>query len=245
VRASRSGSGSKSPERETDILQALFGIPGTEFRRRVAGRKYLLHHGKACRLDALLDAGNISSQAALERLAVNYARPINRVVYAAGGVLGFRRLRAGERRGMMRAPQACYFLVGYDSAFRKLDRLRQALCAAVGSPLRSAHCSGTLHTPGAILPRHCDSTDVIVLQIFGNRRWRLQRNSDPPRGLYAQVRSSSRRRNGWSAAFARASPTVSLKPGSALYVPRGWWHETRSASHSFALVITVGAAKKR
>jgi ribosomal protein L16 Arg81 hydroxylase len=227
-----------------DILQALFGIPATQFLRRVAGRKYLLHHGAAGRLDALLGAGNISGQAALERLAAGYRRQISRVVYEEGDVLGLRRLRARERPRMVRVPGACYFFSNYDAPFRKVARLRQALCTAFGAQLRSSDFSGTLQTHGAFLPRHCDQTDVVVLQIFGIRRWRLQRNGIPPRGLHALVRAPSRFRNGWSAAFAPASPIVDLRPGSALYVPRGWWHETRSVGRSFALIMTLAPAKK-
>jgi hypothetical protein len=244
VRASRNGSGSKSLERDSDILQALFGIPATQFLRRVAGKKYLARHGAAGRLDALLGAGNISSLAALERLAVEYRRRIGRVVYHDGGVLGLRQLRVRERRRMIGVPGACYFFARYDAPFRKVARLRRALCSAFGAQLRSSNFSGTLQTHGAFLPRHCDHTDVVVLQIFGTRRWRLQRNSNPPRGLYALVRSPSRLRNGWSAAFAGPSPIVKLRPGSALYVPRGCWHETRSVGKSFALVMSLAPAKK-
>jgi ribosomal protein L16 Arg81 hydroxylase len=243
ARISRSGSGSKSLEREADILHALFGITTTQFLRRVAGRTYLLHHGAAGRLDALLGAGNISSQAALERLATGYRRQISRVVYEDGDTLRLRRLRVRERPGMARVPGACYFLSSYDAPFRKVAQLRRALCTAFGAQLRSSDFCGTLQTHGAFLPRHCDHTDVVVLQIFGIRRWRLQRNSNPPRGLRALVRAPSRLRNGWSAAFAPASPIVDLRPGSALYVPRGWWHETRSVGRSFALIMTLAPAK--
>jgi len=244
VRASKSGSALKSPERNSDILQALFGMPATQFLRRVAGRKYLAHHGAAGRLDALLGAGNISSPAALERLAAGYRRRIGRVVYHEGGVLGLRHLRLRERRRMIKVPGACYFFARYDAPFRKVAQLRRALCTAFGVQLRTSNFSGTLQTHGAFLPRHCDHTDVVVLQIFGTRRWRLQRNSNPPRGLYSLVRSPSRLRNGWSAAFAGPSPIVHLHPGSALYVPRGCWHETRSVGKSFALVMSLAPAKK-
>lgn len=196
-------------------------------------------------MDALLGAGNISSQAALERLATGYRRQISRVVYEDGDCLRLRRLRVRERPGMARMPGACYFLSSYDAPFREVAQLRRALCTAFGAQLRSSDFCGTLQTHGAFLPRHCDHTDVVVLQIFGIRRWRLQRNSNPPRGLRALVRAPSRLRNGWSAAFAPASPIVDLRPGSALYVPRGWWHETRSVGRSFALIMTLAPAKKQ
>jgi JmjC domain len=244
VRASRSGSGSKSLEPDSDILRALFGIPATQFLRRVAGKKYLLHHGTAGRLDALLGAGNMSSRAALDQLAKSYRRQLSRVTYDESGVLGLRRLRVRERRRMIGVPGACYFFCRYDAPFRKVAQLRRALCTAFGTQLRTSNFSGTLQTHGALLPRHCDKTDVVVLQIFGTRRWRLQRNSNPPRGLFSLVRSPSRRRNGWSAAFARPSPIVALRAGSALYVPRGWWHETRSVGKSFALVMSLPPARK-
>lgn len=181
---------------------------------------------------------------ALGKLAVGYGRDLGCVIYDERGVLGLRVLNPRERRVLAR-PGGIHFFNNYDAHFDEVRALRRALSVAFGARTRSANCAGTLQTRGASLPRHCDRTDVIVLQIFGKRRWRLQPNGNPPQGLYTLVRTPARRRKGWSAAFSGQSPIVELRPGSALYVPRGWWHETQSVGSSFALVITLPAMKRR
>src|SRR5205085_10377623 len=105
------------------------------------------------------------------------------------------------------------------------------------------NCRGSFQTPGAFVARHCDNVDVVILQMFGTRRWCLERNSEPPVGIDDPVCRAKRLRKGWSTAFGSSSRVVLLRPGSSLYVPRGWWHETRSSVNSLAL--TIGLAPQR
>jgi hypothetical protein len=234
-----------SPESMDGIVRALFGLSAATLSGRVARNQYLVHHGAPARLDALLGRGRVASRGALEQLVGRYAWQISRVVYDAHNTLGFSRLRPVEHASLLSLPAACYFLSDYDAAFRNIVALREALCLTVGSAVASATCTATLQTAGAFVPRHCDRSDVVVLQLFGTRRWRLERNSDPPRGLDAPVRRLRRRRSGWSETFMRRGPVFRLKPGSVLYVPRGWWHETCSAATSLALVISMRRLRRK
>jgi ribosomal protein L16 Arg81 hydroxylase len=106
-------------------------------------------------------------------------------------------------------------------------------------------CRACFHNPGARIPRHCDDVDVITLQVFGTREWRIERNTDPPVGLKDAVRVSCSRRSGWDAAFTRESFALAMVPGSALYLPRGWWHETRSRSASFSVILSLRRSPRR
>lgn len=239
--ASRSVSRSNRPA-DGDVLRALFGVSRRDFIRS-SGEGYRLRHGSVQRFAPLLGGGHIPDMRALGKLALVYGRDLGRVIYDGRGVLGLRGLTARERRHMSQ-PNGIHFFNNYDAHFGDVRVLRRSLSAAFGASTRSANCAGTLQTRGASLPRHCDRTDVIVLQLFGTRLWRLERNDDPPDGLYALVRTPARRRGGWSAAFSHDSPIVELRPGSALYVPRGWWHETQSDGSSFALVITLPALSR-
>ncbi len=197
-----------------------------------------MHHGSRRRLARLLGAALLADMQAVHDLMPCYGAPIRRIVPGKSGLVGYRTLRADE---MPKAPgraATCYFFNDFERQFSEVKRTIAALCRALGR--RSGGCIGSLQTEGAVISRHCDDVGVIAVQLFGSRQWRLERNSDPPAGLHDPVYVATRLRDGWSAEFGRTSRTVTLKPGSVLYVPLGWWHETRSFEDSFALAISVG-----
>ena len=78
---------------------------------------------------------------------------------------------------------------------------------------------------------HHDTHDVFVLQVAGEKRWRL----------YAPVLELPLPTQKWSAEYDAGAPTeeLTLRPGDTLYIPRGWPHEA-VATHSDSLHLTVG-----
>ncbi|WP_395244169.1 cupin domain-containing protein [Agromyces sp. MMS24-K17] len=84
---------------------------------------------------------------------------------------------------------------------------------------------------------HYDTHDVFVLQVAGEKHWRIHRpvHADP---LASQPWSAHR------AAVARAAledPAIDavLRPGDALYLPRGWIHSA-TAGDATSVHLTVG-----
>jgi len=213
-------------------------MPSSDFLKRFARRAPLLCAGPTSRLTPLLGNG-VVDKAGLKRLIPKYSGPIHRVDFDDEGFLCFRTLRGARLRGITRHRSACYFLNDYQDHFNEVHSACDALCGALGYSTRGASCQGSLQTAGALVPRHCDNADVLILQLFGTRSWRIERNSDPPKGLHRHVRLPDKLRDGWSAEFRADSPVVTLNPGSALYVPLGWWHETRSDGDSFALTFSI------
>lgn len=69
---------------------------------------------------------------------------------------------------------------------------------------------------GTIFPEHWDAHDVALLQTHGNKEWRVRAPSLPmPITCHRAVlrpRPAAKR------------TTVRLRPGSLLYMPRGYWH---------------------
>ncbi len=243
MRASGGGSASSFVD-GGDILRTLFGVKRDAFLRRFGGRRHVCRHGPRRRFLGLLGEALVPDMRALAKLALPYGRDLGAIIYDDRGVLGMRGLGRRER-ARIDTPGGIYFFRKFDERFEEVQRLRRSLCDALGSRPSGARISATLQNRNALLPRHCDRTDVFILQLFGSRRWRLQQNSDPPAGLHALVRTPAHLRKGWSADFKGPSPVVTLKPGSALYVPRGCWHETQSSGPSLALVITVSPLGKR
>jgi ribosomal protein L16 Arg81 hydroxylase len=173
-------------------------------------------------------------------LMPRYRAPIRRVIANESGLVGYRTLRANEMPNASGRSAACHFFNDYQRQFGEVRETLTQLCRALRR--WPDGCTGSLQTGGAVISRHCDDVGVIAVQLFGSRQWRLEPNSDPPVGLYDPVYVPANLRDGWSAEFGPASRTVTLLPGSVLYVPLGWWHETRSFEDSFALAINVREA---
>jgi hypothetical protein len=80
---------------------------------------------------------------------------------------------------------------------------------------------------------HHDTHDVLVLQIAGEKTWRLY---DPLLELPLKHQRYTR------ALGEHGEPTeLLLRPGDTLYLPRGWLHEAET-SHTDSLHLTIGIA---
>ncbi len=233
-----SATSSTSRFRKGRALEALFGVSPADFHARVAGRRVLLRHGPAARFDALLGKGRMRGVADIAALIESYGDIIETMRFDKRRVLQRLTVRGRGFALLTQRPERCHFFFGYDRHFRGARVLGDGLHAALGATAPSSHCRGSLQTPGAFVPRHSDDLDVVVLQLAGTRQWRIEPNGDPPEGLYDPVRWPKRMRGGWSADFGERGKVYTLRPGSALYVPYGWWHETRSEGLSFA--VTYG-----
>jgi ribosomal protein L16 Arg81 hydroxylase len=79
--------------------------------------------------------------------------------------------------------------------------------------------------------RHCDTHDVIVLQVYGKKYWRVYEGGRP-HPLKDDVAPNK-------AAPDKVVWEGLLEDGDALYIPRGWWHEA-SAVGEVTLHLTFG-----
>jgi ribosomal protein L16 Arg81 hydroxylase len=201
-----------------------------------------VHHGSRSRLAPLLGRAMLADMQAINDLMPGYRAPIRRVVANRSGVVGYRTLRPNETPNASGRAAACHIFNDFQRQFSEVRETIAHLCHALGR--RPDGCIGSLQSGGGVISRHCDDVGVIAVQLFGSRQWRLEPNSDPPIGIHDPVYVAEKLRDGWSAEFGPASLTVTLMPGSVLYVPLGWWHETRSFEDSFALAISVREAAR-
>jgi Cupin superfamily protein len=109
-----------------------------------------------------------------------------------------------------------------------------ALCRSLEETLGHPAQANAYYTPRAAqgLPVHHDTHDVFVLQVAGEKRWRV----------YDPVMELPLRTQRYSAELGEPGEAVEdrvLKPGDTLYLPRGWLHEAVT-SETDSLHLTIG-----
>jgi ribosomal protein L16 Arg81 hydroxylase len=140
------------------------------------------------------------------------------------GIPDLDRIRAEYRSG------ATISLPGFHRAWKPLGALAAAIEAEFDHPVHT----NVYITPGNAVgfSPHYDTHEVFVLQIAGNKRWRIHR---PPLPLPHRSQPFDPR----SYAPSGALLEVDLVPGDLLYLPRGFVHTT-ATSDSFSLHVTLG-----
>jgi ribosomal protein L16 Arg81 hydroxylase len=79
--------------------------------------------------------------------------------------------------------------------------------------------------------RHCDTHDVVVLQVYGKKYWRVYEGGRPhPLKDDITENKTAPDKVVWEGV---------LEEGDALYIPRGWWHEA-SGIGEVTLHLTFG-----
>ncbi len=100
---------------------------------------------------------------------------------------------------------------------------------------RSKHVALWFGPQGTYTPLHHDTCNIMFVQMWGEKRIDLL----PP---YRQDLFETSH-NMYASLDLRASPqpeqrTVILKPGEALFIPVGWWHQVEALSASTSLAMT-------
>ncbi|MBO4210206.1 cupin domain-containing protein, partial [Micromonospora echinofusca] len=140
-----------------------------------------------------------------------------------------------ERVLELYASGATLVLQGLHRTWPPLVDFARELGAALGQPLQVNAYLTPADSQG--FATHYDTHDVFVLQVGGEKHWRIH----PP------VLPDPLERQPWGgradevAAVADGPPAldVVLGPGDALYLPRGWLHSAQ-AQRSESLHLTVG-----
>jgi len=124
----------------------------------------------------------------------------------------------------------------------------QSVAEALGIPRALVSCELFCNRPGILTSMHFDLSDVITIQLTGRKTWRIAPNEFSPNPI-----------DGWAPgnavpaethAYTRTAPptempanatTYELVPGSVLYVPRGYWHETVPHEDSLSVHFVIPA----
>jgi 50S ribosomal protein L16 3-hydroxylase len=135
-----------------------------------------------------------------------------------------------------------------NSVFPTLEPWVRAVGEGLGIPLSANSRNHVYVTPrGSGASTHFDANSNFVVQLSGTKVWQLAPNTSivNPNDRYALSASEVPRklREHAIAPYPKEMPeegrqTVTLRAGSVLFVPRGWWHATLAEEDALSLNFT-------
>lgn len=115
-------------------------------------------------------------------------------------------------------------------------RTYRQFCAALGKDDQS-DVMAFAHGKGVHAPRHTDLAGGLVLMLEGHREWRVEPPLVRGDGIFSALKKLR-----WGEGFNAAIPAIETLANTAIYIPGGWWHETRSIKPS--LTVRIGIAER-
>ncbi len=224
--------------RPTGGLSALFPtIQSDRFLERYWSARPLWSHGSAARFGRLAELNQIGS---ILRVAVRSRMEMKAIL----------RGTHHHSNEIPIAPSSAISL--YDSgATIVCNAIHQwhepvavwtrTLTRQLRTPPHAGSCNAYVSPPGVGVGMHFDDHDVIVVQLGGRKRWRFAVNrtvTHPTVNSGPQLADEvARYATGPSPKRMPRGTTVELRPGSVLYLPRGYWHDTDAREPSISLTF--------
>ncbi len=118
-----------------------------------------------------------------------------------------------------------------DASILKLPSIAgwvEAIRADLGLTPAQIRCTLICTPPGKGTRKHFDAVEGLTIQLHGRKRWRVERNS-------AVVLTTRAGTDEASPEMSESADTFTLLPGSASFLPRGWWHDTLALEMSVSL----------
>ncbi len=126
-----------------------------------------------------------------------------------------------------------------------IDRLLRQMYRELGTPQHEVFCSVYVSPPGIGTVMHFDSQDLFLVQIEGEKRWRIARVAElayPTRSFVPAVGKLepdlARIARTFPKQMPKGSRSLTLSRGSVLYLPKGYWHTSETLRESIALTLT-------
>ena len=218
-----------------------------QFAAEYHGRRPLGVHGSLARLAALRPLDVLASP---QSLLASWKDAVScwlhapdedgELVHEVSPALAGRKLEEGHTLYFKQVERFVPQLAGF------LRQLELELGQAPGTCRIDAFASPA----GQGAPMHFDPGDTYNVQLQGTKRWQLAPNESvawPVRG-YSVMQAASLEASATRAHCHAELPSTmppdavrfdDVRPGSLVYVPRGFWHETTATEPSYALAINV------
>lgn len=226
------------------LWEMLGEISREAFFARYWPSAHLVTHGSPSRLGDLIRELSDAKEVLASWRRWPAATRVGAVFRTAGGRIGNAVIDARAAADLY-ARSFSISLVGSEHAFPAIRRTLHRFGRDLDIGQAGANCTMVLSPRGSGFETHFDSLDVFVLQVAGTKRWQIAPNAFHPfptknHVVGAQVFSeladeiTDRR----ALLPPRKMASVELRPGSMLYLPRGYWHRTASGGDSISISLS-------
>ncbi|HVG25593.1 MAG TPA: cupin domain-containing protein, partial [Thermoanaerobaculia bacterium] len=209
-------------------------LVGEDFLTRVWGRTYAVLPGTPGRFHSLLSWSEVNGMLQKHRLEPPRLRLVRGGSFAAKS--DFLRYEGNRIPFVVPEKLSQHLRDGYTLVIDAVDdmtdgvmRMAEELERVVQEGVQVNLYAGWREQQG--FNRHCDTHDVIVLQLYGKKYWRVYEGGRPhPLKDDVAPNDELPQKVVWEGL---------LQDGDALYLPRGWWHEA-SGVGEVTLHLTFG-----
>ena len=226
------------------LLEIMIGEQDRSTFLRAFPTEFFVHHGPIERLTALRNIPALTDLRSLlphikGSLSTYFSDATSRERKEMGAFSGAdQALEHYEAGGVLDIPDV-------KTALPEVQHLIDRFELDLGFPQGTVNCAALASTTGAGLQPHYDGRCILTIQLGGNKTWHIAPQKEVPNpvdnyNIGGAWGSMADWHEGDVPQSMPESPTVvEMKPGSVLFVPRGWLHSTVSSAHSFALAIDL------
>ncbi|KAL7551104.1 hypothetical protein ACHAWF_014300 [Thalassiosira exigua] len=219
---------------------------------QVAPRVYRRNKAEdaGCPLERAVNLGWDGLATLLERSRKRFART---TTTAAAGTLDpplfFRNqtpVQFPEVQSVYNSSPFAAYLDGCSIVLNHADELSPrlaALCEDLQQSIPHCYCNGYLTPPGAqAVPPHADDRDVFVIQLLGEKVWKVYQNVPVPLPYPKEQVGKGGVDVPTEILEGATAIETTLRQGDVLYMPRGYVHEARTESNQPSFHATVAMA---
>jgi 50S ribosomal protein L16 3-hydroxylase len=202
-------------------------------------RRALLHHGPLSRFEHLAAAPELSSPTALLDAMARRGFPL----FVEREREPFHEVDVSFNDPNLFAKGATYTCFGVERFVPAVRDLLDAIKCDLGLRSVVPTCHGYISGRAARIRAHFDRQENLSIQVIGRKRWQLAENRTVafPHENHAlgtrPAKTLRRLARTWPTTMPEAARTVVMRPGSALFFPRGMWHATETLTTSLSLTL--------
>ena len=214
-------------------LGTLFApLSAADFLKRHFPERPCVRHGPKERLGALADVDQFADFRRWPRIRdLSIIATLTRPAY--------RRIRVDpEQAAQLYGVGATLSFNGVHLWHPVMGEWVRTLSSELGVPADMCHSNVYVSPQGSGLPKHFDAHAVIIVQLVGRKTWFLAPEPDVINPLENQdVPPGLPRKKSGELAMPRGSKRLEMRPGSVVFVPAGFGHQTRATEASVSVTF--------
>jgi 50S ribosomal protein L16 3-hydroxylase len=227
-----------STKRSPGLRELLLPVRPAAFIDHYWTKRHVVARGKPERLPALFGAPELQS---LERVLDCPHAHVKAWLQDPRGGLSEVALDARQAAGLYEGGRATVIVDGLRHAV--VSSLMAQMEVELGTPQPKIGCNVFVSPAGMGTRMHFDEQDVFLVQLHGRKRWKVAPMREAPYPPEGYMGAGVGPELGLIATrFATKMPkdakTIVLRPGSVLYLPKGYWHASQTIESSIALTLT-------